>query len=111
MNKTALTLLIALFSVTIYSQNGLINASKADVKNNSKLISLQKLVDTIKAEDKYLRDAKNVNVMVNDLLIENIEDYFIDPKNISAREVFVMTGNGLNIDAMKASIIINTKNK
>lgn len=111
MKKITFTLLIALFSMSIYSQNGLISSTKVEVQNDGKLIPLQKLVDKIKLEDKSLRDAKAVNVMVNDLLIENIEDYFIDPKNISTKEVFVMNATGVNTDAMKASIIINTKNR
>ena len=111
MKKITFTLLIALFSMSIYSQNGLVSSSTAEVQNDGKLIPLQKLVDKIKLQDKSLRDAKAVNVMVNDLLIENIEDYFIDPKNISAKEVFVMNSNGVNTDAMKASIIISTRNR
>lgn len=97
--------------MSIYSQNGLVSSTTAGIQNNTKLIPLQKLVDRIKLEDKSLRDATAVNVMVNDLLIENIQDYFIDPKNISAKEVLVLNANDINKEAMKASIIINTKNR
>lgn len=97
--------------MSIYSQNGLVSSTRAGIQNNAKLIPLQKLVDRIKLEDKSLRDATAVNVMVNDLLIENIQDYFIDPKNISAKEVVVLNANDINKEAMKASIIINTKNR
>ena len=111
MKKSVLILFIALFSMSIYSQNGLVSSTTAGIQNNAKLIPLQKLVDRIKLEDKSLRDATAVNVMVNDLLIENIQDYFIDPKNISAKEVLVLNANDINKEAMKASIIINTKNR
>lgn len=97
--------------MSIYAQNGLVSSTTAGIQNNTKLIPLQKLVDRIKLEDKSLRDATAVNVMVNDLLIENIQDYFIDPKNISAKEVLVLNANDINKEAMKASIIINTKNR
>jgi hypothetical protein len=113
MKKIALTLIFVLFSTANYSQNGLVNSTSVDVQNEEILIPLQKLIDKIKLEDKSLRDSKavNVNVMVNDLLIENIEDYFIDPKNISLKEVLVLNANDTNKDLMKASIIINTRNK
>ena len=80
------------------------------MQNEPRLITLQKLVDIIKSEEKSLQNVEAVNVMVNDMLIENLQDYMINPKNIAQQEVLVLNVNGVNSDATRASIIINTIN-
>lgn len=49
--------------------------------------------------------------MVNDLLIENLNEYRINPKNISRLEILVLDPKGVNREGTKPSIIITTKVK
>ena len=109
MKKCALTLFLLLFSIVIYSQKSG-TSSNTSMQNEPRLITLQKLVDIIKSEEKSLQNVEAVNVMVNDMLIENLQDYMINPKNIAQQEVLVLNVNGVNSDATRASIIINTIN-
>lgn len=48
--------------------------------------------------------------MINDLLIENHDEYKIDPKNISRMEILVIEPEK-NTAGVKPSIIISTKIK
>ncbi|MEO5778074.1 MAG: hypothetical protein ABIQ27_14325 [Flavobacterium sp.] len=102
MKKRALTLLLILVSIVTYSQT-----EQTKTQNQIGLITLEKLVDTIKLENESLRNVKAVNVMVDDMLIENLQHYLINPINIEAQEVLVLNINGAN----RASIIINTRNR
>lgn len=111
MKKSALTLFMVLFSIAIYSQKNLGTPEHANIPNQTPLITLQMLVDKIKSEDKSLRNVEAVNVMVNNLLIKNLEQYMINPDKIAQQEVLVLNANGANRDSMRASIIINTTNK
>ena len=49
--------------------------------------------------------------MVNDLLIEDLDGFKIEPKNVSKLEVLVLEPNGAKQEERKPSIIITTKIK
>ncbi len=108
MNKKRFALLLMLLSLTAVSQNGL---KPLTIENQNGLITLQNLVDKIKLETESLRNVTTVNVMVNDLLIENLGAYLIDPKNISTKEILILDGSNAKQNGTKASIIINTRIK
>lgn len=76
--------------------------------SNNKLTTLEQVVENIKQNNQSIKNADNVNVMVNDMLIKDLKDFTLDPKNISMVEVLVLkpqTNGGKQIN----SIIINTK--
>lgn len=109
MKTYTLALFLVFSSITGYAQNT--SGSSGNTQNDSRLVPLQNLVDKIKSENESLKSAKKVNVMVNDLLIENLQEYMINPKNISTQEVLVLNSNDVNRDNRIASIIINTRNR
>jgi len=105
------SLLISLFSIVTFSQNSAANFEQVTAINSAGLITLQNLVEKIKVETAALRNVKTINVMVNDLLIEDLAAYMIDPKNISTKEILILEDNHATQEGFKASIIINTRKK
>lgn len=102
-NKNILSLVLFLISFNTFSQT-------AANDDNQKMKSLQTVVEGIKEKNESIKNVENVNVMVNDMLIENPQDFKIDPKNIAMVEVVVLTPKA-GAERMKPSIIINTKKK
>jgi hypothetical protein len=111
MKRIALTLVLLLLTMAMYSQSGSANSQNSKIPTDNRFITLQKLVDKIKSETESLRNIETVNVMVNDMLIENPQEYMINPQNIKDKEVLVLNSTGTNKDTMIASIIINTRNR
>ncbi|MEI7509235.1 MAG: hypothetical protein WCJ62_07190 [Flavobacterium sp.] len=72
---------------------------------------MAEFVETVKAKNQSIKNAKSINVMVNDLLIEDLNDFKIDPRTISRLEVLVLEPNGVKPEETKPSIIITTKIK
>lgn len=107
MVKKTISLCLFLFSLTAFSQN---SAEQSAIQNPTGMITLQKLVEKIKSETESLKEVKTINVMVNDLLIEDLETFMIDPKNIRTKEILILE-KGASHGGIKASIIINTKKK
>jgi hypothetical protein len=104
MMKKILILFLISISVNVYSQENL-------NKTTSESITLQEFVKKTKAQNESIKNAESVNVMVNDLLIENLNEYRINPKNISRLEILVLDPKGVNREGTKPSIIITTKVK
>ncbi|MDI1317153.1 hypothetical protein [Flavobacterium sp.] len=111
MIKRTLTIFLALLSLTAFSQPNSSSTEKAVADKQNGAITLQKLVDKIKLENESLRNAKAINVMVNDLMIDDLDTFMIEPKNILRTQVLILDQNGANRDGMKPSIIINTRKK
>ena len=107
------TLIISLVFITLsaFSQTNSTTTEQVVTEKKNGEISLQKLVNKIKSENESLKNAKAINVMVNDLMIDDLETFMIDPKNISRTQVLILDQNGANRDGMKPSIIINTRKK
>ena len=107
------TLIIYLFFISLnaFSQTNSIATEQVVTEKQNGEISLRKLVDKIKSENESLKNAKAINVMVNDLMIDDLKTFMIDPKNISRTQVLILDQNGANRDGMKPSIIINTRKK
>jgi ABC-type transporter MlaC component len=105
--KKIVLLLFILVSIGASSQNLVSDTNK----NKMASISLTEFVARIKAQNESLKNAKNIQVMVNDLLIENADTFLIDPKNVAKMEVLVLEPNGINREATQPSIIIYTKIK
>ena len=103
--KKIIPLLFILFSLSATSQ------TMDNDKNKTSTISLADFVETVKAKNESIKNAKNINVMVNDLLIEDLNGFMIDPKNVSKLEVLVLEPNGAKQEERKPSIIITTKIK
>ena len=80
-------------------------------KNKTATISLTEFIETVKAKNQSIKNSKNINVMVNDLLIEDLDGFKIEPKNVSKLEVLVLEPNGAKQEERKPSIIITTKIK
>lgn len=111
MIKQTLIIFLVFISLTVYSQTNSNTTELVVTEKQNGIISLRKLVDKIKSENESLRNAKAINVMVNDLMIDDLESFMIDPKNISRTQVLILDQNGANRDGMKPSIIINTRKK
>ena len=77
-------------------------------KNKNATMSLAEFVETVKEKNQSIKNAKSINVMVNDLLIEDLNDFKINPKTISRLEVLVLEPNGVKPEETKPSIIIST---
>lgn len=75
---------------------------------NQQLTSLENVVEDIKAKNESIKDAEQVNVMVNDLLILDLKDFKIDPKSIAMVEVLDLNPKAGSSKRIK-SIIINTR--
>lgn len=78
---------------------------------DSESITLEQFVADLKSKNESIRDAKVINVMVNDLLIENVQEYSIDPKNIAKMEILVLEPKDAAQRRNNPSIIITTKRK
>ncbi len=102
--KKIVVLFLILISVNVFSQKNLNQPV-------SESITLQEFVEKTKAQNESIKNAQNINVMVNDLLIENLTEYKINPKNISRMEILVLDTKGVNREGTKPSIIITTKIK
>lgn len=103
--KKIIAVLFILFSFSVSAQ---INDA---VKNKNATLSLAEFIETVKAKNQSIKNAKSINVMVNDLLIEDLNDFKINPKTISRLEVLVLEPNGVKPEETKPSIIITTKIK
>ena len=104
MIKKIITLAIILIFVNVSSQT----AVDEPDKRKAATITLQEFVEKVKAQNESIKNVENVNVMVNDLLIDNLDDYMIDPKNVSKMEVLVLDPK-INREGTRPSIIITTK--
>jgi len=100
--KKIVILFLILISSNVFSQ-------KNSNKTVSEPITLEKFVEKIKDQNESLKNVESINVMVNDLLIDNLEAYMIDPKNISKLEILVLDPKQIN--QTKPSIIITTRIK
>lgn len=78
MVRKSITFILFLFSSIVFAQE------------TPKLISLKQYVEQIKLQNESIKNVENVNVMINDVLIENHEEYKIDPKNVSRMEILVI---------------------
>ncbi|MCF6132893.1 hypothetical protein [Flavobacterium wongokense] len=96
--QNILSLLFILVSLNGFSQT----------VDKSNLTTLQNVVENIKQKNESIKNVESVNVMVNDVLIKDLQDFTIDPKSIAMVEVLVLKpkADGAQI---KPSIIINTK--
>jgi len=103
--KKILLILFILFSINATSQ--VIESGK----NKNTTISLAEFIETVKAKNQSIKNVKSINVMVNDLLIEDINHFEIDPKTISRLEVLALGPNGVKPEETIPSIIITTKIK
>lgn len=103
--KNLLSLAILLVSLNGFAQNNMPLKSE----NNTRLTTLQKVVDGIKEKNASIRNEQNVNVMVNDKLVENLQSFTIDPKSIALVEVVVLDPKPGSEQRVNPSIIINTK--
>lgn len=101
-NKVILTLVYLIFLLI-----PLLGFSQAKDKGN--VTTLEQVVENIKAKNESIKDAEHVNVMVNDMLIQDIKEFKIDPKSIAAVEVLVLNPKSGSNERIK-SIIINTRN-
>jgi hypothetical protein len=101
MKRFFLALLI-LTSFTVVSQN----PTETTPQNK---ITLQKYVDDIKSKNASIKNVESINVMLNDLLIENLEECLIEPKNVVRTEVLVLETNGVVKEGTTPSIIITTR--
>ncbi len=97
--KTILGLSL-LVSLNGFSQN--------TTTNNGRVTTLQNVVEDIKSKNEVLKNADHVNVMVNDVLVEDLKDFTIDPKSIALVEVLDLNPKSGGNERIK-SIIINTK--
>lgn len=103
--KKIISILFILVTLSAYSQS-------IDLgKNKNTTMSLAEFVETVKAKNQSIKNAKSINVMVNDLLIEDLSEFKIDTKTISRLEVLVLEPNGVKPEETKPSIIITTKTK
>lgn len=96
-------LLFALFSLNCFSQ------SDDTAQSNKNLTTLQKVVDGIKEKNQSIKNEETVNVMVNDKLVEDLQNFTIDPKRIAMVEVLVLEPKNGSRERVVPSIIINTK--
>ncbi|UPT69581.1 MAG: hypothetical protein M0D53_10405 [Flavobacterium sp. JAD_PAG50586_2] len=103
--KNLVSLALLLVSLNGFAQDN----TTVKSENNSRLTSLQKVVDGIKEKNASIRDEQNVNVMVNDKLVENLQSFTIDPKTIALVEVVVLEPKSGSEQRVNPSIIINTK--
>lgn len=99
--------LLGLFLV-LFSLNGF---SQAPQKTETKaaITTLQKVVDGIKEKNVSIKNAEHLNIMVNDKLVENLQGFILDPKNIAMVEVLVLEPKAGSSQRVDPSIIINTK--
>jgi hypothetical protein len=79
-------------------------------QENLNSITLLQFINELKTQNESIKNADNVNVMINDVLIENQTEYKIDKNNISRMEILVIDPKK-NINGIKPSIIITTKIK
>lgn len=99
-----LSLLFILISLTGFSQ---VSANET-ANSKAHLTTLQNVVESIKERNNAIKNVECVNVMVNDLLIEDLHDFLIDPKSIAAVEVLVLEPKA-GAERISPSIIIDTK--
>lgn len=97
--KNLLMSAVFLFSLNGFSQHTKINSNET---------SLQKVVDGIKQRNESIKNVDSINVMVNDMLIEDLRTFTLDPKWISMVEVLVLNPKPGSTSPIN-SIIINTK--
>jgi hypothetical protein len=98
---TVLSVLFLFISITAFSQ------AKPESSNKG-MTSLLTVVEGIKEKNESIKNVEHINVMVNDLLIENLVDYTIDPKSIAVVEVVVLEPKA-GSPKLNPSIIINTR--
>lgn len=102
-----LWLVLVLFSLNGFSQT----FKKSDPIPNTKdtTTTLQKVVDQIKQKNESIKNAEHLNIMVNDKLVENLQGFILDPKNIALVEVLVLEPKAGSGQQIYPSIIINTR--
>lgn len=100
--KIMLSVISFLFSLNGFSQSATNNDSQ-------RLTSLQNVVQGIKEKNESIKNVEHINVMVNDMLVENLRDFTIDPKSIALVEVVVLEPKSGSGERINPSIIINTK--
>lgn len=103
--KNLFSLALLLFSLNGFAQED----ASAKPEINPRLTTLQKVVDGIKEKNASIRNKEHVNVMVNDRLVENLQNFTIDPKSIALVEVVVLDPKPGSEQGTNPSIIINTK--
>ena len=91
----------------LFSLNGFAQA-KAVPHPKTEITTLQKVVDDIKANNESIKHAEHVTIMVDEMLIENLKTFKINPKNIAMVEVLVLEPKA-NGERVNPSIIINTR--
>jgi hypothetical protein len=94
--------LLIFISLNTFSQ------AAAKPEPSERMTSLLAVVEGIKEKNASIKNVEHINVMVNDLLIENLLDYTIDPKSIAVVEVVVLEPKA-GSPKLDPSIIINTK--
>ncbi len=104
---TSLLNTVACLFVMLFSLNGLSQA-KPMANPKTELTTLQKVVDDIKAKNESIKNEKNITIMVDEMLVNNLQTFIINPKNIAMVEVLVLEPKP-NGEKIKPSIIINTK--
>lgn len=103
--KKIFTILLILISLNVLSQN---NADDSN-KNATESITLREFVEKIKSQTESIKNAESINVMVDDLLMEKLDEYMINPKNVLNVEILVLEPHDGNYQRSKPSIIIKTK--
>lgn len=103
--KNLLSLALLLFTLHGFAQED----AAAQPISNSRLTTLQKVVDGIKEKNPSIRNEENLNVMVNDRLVDNLQSFTIDPKSIALVEVVVLDPKPGSEQHINPSIIINTR--
>lgn len=102
----SLWLFLVLFSLNGFSQT--VQKPQADAKNKTEITTLQKVVDDIKAQNESIKNVEHPTIMVNDMLVDNLQSFIINPKDIAMVEVLVLEPKP-NGERINPSIIINTK--
>lgn len=100
--QNVLSLLLILISLNGFSQTDTPSSNKVP------LMTLQNVVEGIKEKNESIKNVDHINVMVNDILVENLNSFTIDPKTIAMVEVLVLEPKASG-ERINPSIIINTK--
>lgn len=104
MKKLPVLLSFILIAINGYSQ-------QKSSASSSELLTLKEFVERTKTKNENIKNATDVNVMVNDVLIENLNEFTIDPKNIARMEILILPKKAEDAEELKPSIIITTRIK
>ncbi len=97
-----------LFFVLFALTSGIGFSQQRAIQPKSEVTTLENVVEDIKAKNAAIKNEDEVNVMVNELIIDDLREFRIDPKSIKLVEVVVMQPKEGN-ERVKPAIIINTK--